>query len=64
MNGDHEYVIFDPQGEETHELNVIPQKNHAELEETSKLFLQIRSVRLHIMHRSIFTVLVCFKRKL
>ncbi|KAH7572563.1 hypothetical protein JRO89_XS04G0275200 [Xanthoceras sorbifolium] len=33
MNGDHEYVLFDPYGEETHELNVIPPKDLVDPEE-------------------------------
>ncbi|KAK2646120.1 hypothetical protein Ddye_021315 [Dipteronia dyeriana] len=33
MNSDHEYVLFDPYGEEIHELNVIPQKDLVDPEE-------------------------------
>ncbi|KAK1550487.1 hypothetical protein Q3G72_019966 [Acer saccharum] len=33
MNSDHEYVLFDPYGEEIHELNVIPHKDLVDPEE-------------------------------
>ncbi|KAF4352969.1 hypothetical protein F8388_008390 [Cannabis sativa] len=37
VDGDHEFVVFDPQSSETHELSLTGQQNLATIEETGQL---------------------------
>lgn len=44
MNGDHEYVIFDPYSNETNELSLTKRESHVALDETGRASLCISFV--------------------